>query len=284
MRLEEATAEISKLFHREVELVAATDSKQAELERANTTAGDAAFEGTALDVRESMRLLAEIEALERAIATCRGRRREAILKRFAIEAELARASAAQLKEQLDRISKKRAKAIEDLADIEQVPADSISVSCAGIAAADSKFSTIVHAGAAHFRFKTDALRSGVMEAEGRANEFTSKQIPGLGRIDVESATSTDDMLAEIAKSETAVPPVGAILEWAAGCARIAQRERNVTFGDRPRRIYLQWRDGAIDAANSYIFVPSLSGGDAATRSIASATFRSTAQARASRNS
>lgn len=230
---------LEELATRELELREKRSTVTAALVDAERTAGEAYLTGDdgKAEIADVTRLKVQTDAIGRAIATLRTMRGEVITAKFQREAVALRKQASERKSELTKLQDKLDSLMAQIAELEGTP--------------------VVIAGLNEFGQKarrSHELTDQISSIEQRAADFENKQVPTYGFIDLQSATTDDEVVRAVLLHESAAPDAQQISDWLAGCQAAAI---NQPFADLPRRVRLEWKDGEIDKTASYVFVPSL---------------------------
>ena len=99
--------------------------------------------------------------------------------------------------------------------------------------------------------KAQNLALQIQGLEERVFSMEMEGVPAAGTVDLMDSIATGDEVAlAVLSSESACPSAESVRQWFADCETAAGQP----FGDHQRRVYLLWRDGAIDREQSYIQV------------------------------
>jgi len=238
--VEDLTSDIRKHGAKEVELIG---KRRAAVDRVTAAEGAAgvalldAAEGESTDkpVAEILRARSEAAAIDVAIRVCRDRRLEAIKGKRAAEALLLQKQAEQLRSQLEALGEKTTRCLGALAELQGMPYSAVPVPTAfGMIPLSAQLQNQIES----------------LEARRRA---LGGEIPRHGTVDFSEGDATDvaELVAAVLHTEADGPSAEAVIGWANACAGGRQ------FGASPRRYRLVWQEGVIDAAKSYVYVPSL---------------------------
>lgn len=239
---------IEQVGAKEIELSGRLQSKAAELAAAESAAGAAYLSDDGDDgdgaagVAGVLRLRTEIEAIQRAIGTLRGKRLEVITASIHDRARHAREAAVKRKAELEALTKKSARLCEQLAEAEGVEGGTF----------------LPNAG----QPKSTRLSSEISELGRRAGDLEAASVPDSGVFDTESSDAVllnDAIVAAVLANESAGPSCAGVRAWlSAAAAAVAPRiSTGESLESLPRRVRIVWSAGKIDTAKSYIFCPQL---------------------------
>lgn len=229
---------VEELAAKETELLARRLTAVAAVTAASAAAGEALIDSDgqgAPAVDGITRARDAVTAIDAALVACRARRLEAIAAKRKTGAAALRKQASDLRGQLTRLEEKTAKALQALADLQGVPYSAQP--------APALVGQIP---------KSAQLQSQISSADQQAADL-ERDVPTSGSVDVEDATDVEPLLKAMLRTEAAIPTVRAVIDWARAVEQHARR----AFGENPRRFHLVWKDGQVDAAESYIQVGAL---------------------------
>jgi len=229
---------IEQFARQEIELLARRRTAAAAIILAESAAGAALLDAQEGDtasasVDQIQRARAELAQIDAAIRVCHARRLGAIRSKRQGDAGALRRQAAELIDQAEKIEHKVSKALATVAEVQQTSFAAPMVALGG----DVPLSLKLHAQAAGL--------------ESRAADLES-ELPRHGTLDVEG-TGIDDLIEGMLRVEVECPDTQSLVDWAQDVERRSRRE----FGQQPRRYHVEWKDGVIDAAQSYIQVSAL---------------------------
>ena len=247
--VERAIGEIRKLAEREIELVREKQVKTRELSEAEHGAGLAYLENKTTNLDQIIKLQAVLNMTKNALQACRAQRLAAIESKFRTDAQETRRRAAKKQSELADLEAKTNRLLADLSSLEGMTFTQAILACQP--ASDPLQPRPVP--------KSALLRTEISELSWRAVELESKKIPNSGTVDVEAATSLDELLFAVLTHESEGPTGQEVLGWTDACQASALKRGgvNAQFGDLARRYRLCWTDGKIDLAASYVFVAAL---------------------------
>lgn len=229
------TSDIGKYAAKEVELIGMARAASESLAAAEAAAGDAFLDSGETDASTDAVVKARARAagIRAAITTCRARRLEAVKVKRAGEAASLQKQVEQVRSQLEALNQKTAKCIEVLGELQGMPYSAVP--------APTTFGMVPRS----------AQLENEIQALERRRIALGGELPRDGVADLQEATGMDALIAAVLTHESDTPTAEQVLSWADAC------EAGQQFGERPRRWYLVWRGGIIDAARSYVLVPSL---------------------------
>lgn len=232
---------IEALANKEIELDTKAQSKSAELAEAERAAGEAYLDDNGVaSVDGVLRLRAETEAIGRAIATVRSQRSEVIGAALRSQAQEARAAAAKKTSDLEALTKKTARLLDQLAEAEGVEGGQF-VPSAG-------------------QLKSARLSSEIGELERRAANLDAAPLPDSGVFDNEGAdvVTNESVVLAVLTQQSAGPSCAEVRAWLAAVeSEATARNKAENIEHLPRRVRVEWKGGAITESASYIFYPSL---------------------------
>jgi hypothetical protein len=241
--------ELEKIAGREIELTNRKTAALAQLASARDAAGIAMVESDArVEIESVARLAAEVETATRAIELVRGRRPEAIAAENRKSAEAIRAEATTKKKEFDSLQSKTSKLFGEISKLEGVPYDNwvLGYQPEGCVPFDSVLKRTP---------KSEALALEVQSLESKADALQAASVPPHGYVDIEITSDEDAVLATL-KHRSAGPSAEMVKKWLTSCAD-HNRVPGRSFGDLPRRVRIEWRDGAIDRNTSVVSVRAL---------------------------
>jgi len=234
--VEDLMRDIANLATKEVKLIERKRVAIARVAAVQEAAGAAlvdAPEGESTDgsAASIARANEDVSIVEAAVRTCRARRFEAIKTRRDADATALRKQVAELQGEVKRILAEVEKHLVAVAELEQ-----------------TRFQTVL----APFCDPPRTAQLGVqIEAAQRRIASLTDEVPCHGIVDLQEARGMDALIAAVLAHESDSPTAEAVISWANACAGGRQ------FAELPRRYYVVWRDAVIDAAESYVLVPSL---------------------------
>jgi hypothetical protein len=249
-----AEAEIGKYAIREIELTHLKEEIASSIKAAEMAAGVALLDAAEGDADPGidgvLRARAKSTALGGALIACRARRLDAVRAKRGVAAADFLKQAADLQAEAEKIEAKSLKLLASLSELQSIQYTPVLLSRQPMASVPS----IRLADPSCYQTpKSEKLRGNAGALETKAARL-QEPLRRDGTVDLESITSTDELALAVLRTEAEVPTAQAILDWAAACERSSRRG---VFGDHPRRCRLVWKDGVIDAGESYIFVPAL---------------------------
>jgi hypothetical protein len=178
------------------------------------------------------RARAEIRALEGAVAGCRTRRLDAIRAQRADEAAKYRREAADKMKEARSIDTRVQKLLTQVIELE---------GCAFQASSTPNSSRL--------RAEAEAL-------EREAQDMDARGVPDWGMIDIEAATTADEVVTAALLYPADGPSAEQVQKWLADCEASAVKRCASGFGHHSRRVRVEWDSNGIKPA-SYIFVRAL---------------------------
>jgi hypothetical protein len=237
--------ELEKLATREMELSNQKRALVASLQLAEQSAGEALAAGEAEhELADVLKHRTKLSVLDLAVSSLRKRRPAVIAEQFAEQARGVRADAAEKKKQLAEIESKTSKLLRQLSAIEGVTYSDAILSCE--ASGPNMF----------FAPKSDTLRYEITQIEAKADSLESRAIPDRGEVDLEDVIDDQAVIAAALMHPSHGPTAESVQAFLMSCAK-TNRLPEGGFGNRPRRVRVQFFRGEIDYAGSYVYVREL---------------------------
>jgi hypothetical protein len=215
------------------------------LQVAEKTAGDTLADGDAeKEISAVGGLRAKLSVIELAISSLRSRRPAAISAQLSQQAGAVRTEAADKRKQLANIEIKTGKCLAELSRIEGVNYSNT------ILLMESN-------GAEFFQPKSEILRAEINHLDAKASRMEAQSVSDRGGIDIEDVTDDRAAVMTVLTHPSDGPTAETVYAFLANCARSSLRVPDRSFGNRPRRVCLQWGNGIIDTGVSYVFVSAL---------------------------
>lgn len=232
INVERAAADLETYAVKEMKLVAALREAINRVSAAELSAGESlldAPEGESPEavVAQIVHARAAVAAIEASIRACRARRREALQRKIAADAEVWRVRADEARAERARLEHRTAKhldALRQLEGIEFIPAATP---------------------------KSSALGMRIAGAEDKAAKLEATSVPLDGGAQLDDVTSVIPLVDAVLRHESDGPSAQEVLAWAAAC------DPEARFGDLHRSFRLTWRDGVIGYRESYCQVAAL---------------------------
>lgn len=237
---------MEELIDKEMRLVSKKQTTIERLKEAERRAGDAFLENDTAgpEVDEVLRFRAEIEAIDRATTTVRERRTDAIVEEYKSEAARLRAEMTQKQKEASELRGKTMKLLQQLSELQDVQ---FTEQILKVQALD---------GWNFAQPKLFKLEQDVLDLECRAINLEVSKVPEFGTIDLESATSTDEVIKAVLEHRSIGPSAVEVQRWSDAVEAGVRRKRNVGFNNLPRRVRLEW-DATGIKDSSYIYVSGL---------------------------
>jgi hypothetical protein len=170
---------------------------------------------------------AEIRALNGAIAGCRTRRLDAIRAQRAQGVEKIRRDAADKMQQMRSVDSRAQKLLAQISELEE---------CDYLPKATPR--------SGRLRAEAEAL-------ERQAQDVEAQGVPDSGMIDLEAATTSEEVVVAALQFPADGPPAEKLFAWLESCERAAVQRCGSGFGDRPRRVRIEWDADGIKPS-SYV--------------------------------
>jgi hypothetical protein len=267
-------ATLAALAEKEIELLARKRAVVITLQAAEAAAGNALLGESdgAAELQDVIRLRADINATDTAIATLRSRRADAIKAESLERSSVIRKEAETKRKELGTITGKTAAALKNLSEAQQVSYTEWILS-AQPATDDAR---------TFFRPRSLVLRDEIQALEQKADELASSAVPAQGHVELDGVNDDKIVVLAVLNHPSASPSAEFVEEFLRACAS-DRRIPNRSFGNLQRRVWIAWRDGVIDVGQSSVFVASLARPQASTyglpvtgTDVNSATFRASA--------
>jgi hypothetical protein len=250
--IKERAKDVAWFANRELELLDQKRVRSGAVLEAEKLAGDAFLDGdgNADSVNQVVRLRAEIDAIDRAVHSCRARRLDAIREKYRSDAKVLRLKAREKSAELTALESQTAEHLSALSSLEGVQFTE-AILWRQPKGFDFGQPTGYHAP------NSQRLRAEFADLEGKASELETREVSSTGGLDLESTTSSAEVILTALLHESESPSAETLQAWLDECEGSALRELKTAFGDRPRRVYVRWNAGAIDRDASHIFCVAL---------------------------
>jgi|SRR5579862_8770123 len=232
---------LAALVSREIELTTQLALKRSALAQARAAASQQFIDGNGSGGAANVTLQNhEVDAISDAIREIRRMRADVITNGYRSQARELRKQCAGLQTEIASCESRRAELLSQLAELEGVE---LAVAPA-LGQAEG--------------LRSMRLRSEFNGLERRAVELECKTPEGDGGVDLDDIASNDGIVAAALNDPSLGPDAETITAWLSACEEAARKKFLIAgFENRKRRVFLLWRNGAIDTAASYVFIPEL---------------------------
>ncbi len=241
MAKNEGTA-LEQLADRAISIAADLRRARTDLALAEITAADACIDGA--DIASAFRVVSDLrsrisilEHAKEALAT----RRITILNGLAsVDANALRVEAAAVEREVEKIRKAAAKALGTLSELEGIAYTEAILYCEpGMQPPP----------------RSAQLTARRVALQGKAREIGEREISRASSVDLEDATTADDIVRAVLLHRSLCPPAEAVMDWLAQCVSVAEG-RGFKIAGHPWQVRIAWESSQI-TDQSWILVRAL---------------------------
>jgi hypothetical protein len=237
--------ELKEIAEKEISLLQKRKEKESELLAAKEQAGNEYLSGGRARIGKTVKLRGELDAIDAAITSNRAKRGAAIKHNIEVQAAEKRKQIVAKESELAELAAKVEKHILALRELEQVPYT------AGLLSSQQIDPMLPAAG--YHAPLSSKLAGEIQQKKKELAELERWKLPEAGSLNLDDATSMDELLLAVLQHPSDVPTAESILEWHELC----QAQSLKPFGNLVRRVNLEWESGQINRERSSIFVRDL---------------------------